>query len=209
MPKLSQEALELHDPFQGPVPGQALTNSPDQKYPWDTPPEETNVKQATERVFLEILKDENLERVATLMNNNVPIADIAGSLVFIGFTKGKWNPDLGALLMEPIMYMLLALSEHIGILNPAIYKGEDDEGEEELDKEEMDEEEITLKQLEGNLRKPKKMQPTIDASKIPQAIKERIENIDVSKIKQSLLAPSEQQEQMEAPEKPNSLLQRK
>ena len=40
---LSQETMELVDPFSKPVPGQSLTNDPDNPYPWESPPEFVNV----------------------------------------------------------------------------------------------------------------------------------------------------------------------
>ena len=34
---------------------------------------------------------------------------------YVGFREGKWNPDLMMMLIEPFMYLLMALAEKAGI----------------------------------------------------------------------------------------------
>jgi hypothetical protein len=97
--------------FEGPTAGQSLTNSPDTPYPWEGAPEITSVKVATEKIFFDLLKEDNLTTVATLMSQKTPVADIANLLLTAGFQKGKWNPDMMLSLLEPTMYMLLAIAE--------------------------------------------------------------------------------------------------
>ncbi len=101
--------------FEGPTPGQSLTNSPDNPYPWEKAPEITSVKVATEQIFFDLLKEDNLTTVATLMSQKTPVEDIANFLLTTGFQKGKWNPDLMLNLLEPTMYMLMAIAEKAGI----------------------------------------------------------------------------------------------
>ena len=36
--------------FDGPIPGQSLTNSPDEKYPWEQAPELTSQKETTNEI---------------------------------------------------------------------------------------------------------------------------------------------------------------
>jgi len=101
--------------FEGPVAGQSLTNDPENPYPWEKAPEMTSVKMATEKIFFDLLKEDNLTTVATLMSQKTPVADIANLLLTTGFQKGKWNPDLMLNLLEPTMYMLMAIAEKAGI----------------------------------------------------------------------------------------------
>ena len=54
---LSQETMELVDPFSKPVPGQSLTNDPDNPYPWESPPEFVNVNTAIDSIVMNILSD--------------------------------------------------------------------------------------------------------------------------------------------------------
>ena len=208
MAELDQQALEEHNPFQGPTPGQSLTNSPDTQQAWEQPPRTTNIKEARELMFLEILKRENLEALLTLMNNGMSIGKITEMLLFIGFTKGEFNPDLMMLLAEPTMYMLLAIAEAVG-LDPKI--DEDDEITTAEDIDEEDEEDINRlgSELGSIIRNPaqrrklEELEANIKRTEIPREIQERVEEIDFSEIKESLLAKPNKQEQVN-----ESLLQR-
>ena len=207
MAELDQQALEEHNPFQGPVPGQSLTNSPDDQQPWEQPPKMTSIKEATERMFLEILKEENLEAIVNLLDDGMSVAKVTEMLLFIGFSKGEFNADLMMLLAEPTMYMILAVAEGVGI-DPAINDDDAaDEISEEATVEENAEVESFLKAREGALRNPKgleDLQDNLARTEIPREIQERVEEIDFSEIKESLLAKPNKQEQVN-----ESLLQRK
>ena len=207
--ELSQEALELVNPLDGPIPGGSLTNSPNSKQPWEQPPEMTGLTEATEKVFLSLLEEENLETVVDLMAKEMPISDIAQTLLFTGFVKGKFNPDLMTLLIEPTMYMLLAIAEKVGISNPIIYK------DEHMDREEMDAEDIAedvriTKNFQDELRRPQSLadlKPTVSSATIPPELIEKLEEVDTSKIEASLLGRPVEEE--EVTEDVDSLLQRK
>tara|TARA_B100001123_G_scaffold339689_1_gene384795 strand:- start:1795 stop:2418 length:624 start_codon:yes stop_codon:yes gene_type:complete len=207
MAELDQQALEEYNPFQGPVPGQSLTNSPDSQQPWEQPPKMTSIKEATERMFLEILKEENLEAIVNLLDDGMSVAKVTEMLLFIGFSKGEFNADLMMLLAEPTMYMLLAVAEGVGI-DPVI--NDDDAADEifeEATAEENAEVERFLKAREGALRNPRgleDLQDNLARTEIPREIQERVEEIDFSEIKESLLAKPNKQEQVN-----ESLLQRK
>ena len=75
-------------------------------------------------MFLEILKEENLTAIVNLLDEGMTIAKLTEMLLFIGYTKGQFNPDMMLLLLEPTMYMLLAIAEAVG-LDPKL--DEDDE----------------------------------------------------------------------------------
>ena len=207
MAELDQQALEEYNPFQGPVPGQSLTNSPDSQQPWEQPPKMTSIKEATERMFLEILKEENLEAIVNLLDDGMSVAKVTEMLLFIGFSKGEFNADLMMLLAEPTMYMILAVAEGVGI-DPAINDDDAaDEISEEATVEENAEVESFLKAREGALRNPRgleDLQDNLARTEIPREIQERVEEIDFSEIKESLLAKPNKQEQVN-----ESLLQRK
>ena len=49
IPQALQEVL-----FERSTPGQSLTNAVDQKYPWEQPSEYTSVKDAREKIFLDL-----------------------------------------------------------------------------------------------------------------------------------------------------------
>jgi len=97
------------------IPGQSLTNSPEQPYNWEKPAEYSNPREAMLYVFETLTVPETTENILLSLNNGVGIIDIASITLYSGFLEGKWNPDLMTLLMEPTMYMLMALAEKADI----------------------------------------------------------------------------------------------
>ena len=185
--RITEEALP--HVFERPIPGQSLTNSPEQKYPWDNPPEITSQREATERVFLDLIKPENMETVSTLMADGMPVADVAQMLLMAGFTKGKFNPDMMLNLLEPTMFMLLSIAEKIG-LDPKITR-EDDEFE--IDDEETSSSNLQVaSELKNSIGKGggfsdvkmKKISPTSVGN---LNVKEQLESLDTAKLQESLL----------------------
>ena len=43
------------DPMDAPIPGQSLTNSPENSYPWEQPPVLTDVKEASMFFFSKLI----------------------------------------------------------------------------------------------------------------------------------------------------------
>jgi hypothetical protein len=193
MAELNPNALEAYNPFQGPIPGQSLTNSPDSRQPWENPPKVTSIKEARELMFLEILKQENLEALVSLMNSGMSISKITEMLLFIGYTKGQFNADMMMLLAEPTMYMLLAIAEQIG-LNVKVNEDDDIVTADDIDEE--DEEDINRlsEKLGDAIRNPsqrqklEELEENIKQTEIPSEIQERVEAVDFGKIRESLMA---------------------
>ena len=98
-----------------PIPGQSLTNSPDQPYNWETPPEYANPREAMMYVFETLTVPETTGNILLSLSNGVGVVDIASITLYAGFLEGKWSPDLMLLLMEPTMYMIMALAEKADI----------------------------------------------------------------------------------------------
>ena len=98
-----------------PIPGQSLTNAPDQPYNWEKPAEYTNPKEAMLYVFETLTVPETTENLLISLKNGVGVIDIASITLYSGFLEGKWSPDLMLLLMEPAMFMIMALAEKADI----------------------------------------------------------------------------------------------
>ena len=98
-----------------PVPGQSLTNSPEQPYRWEQPPEFVNAGEATTYVFGLLTEPETTSNLLLSITNGVSIIDLASIVLYSGFLEGKWNPDLMTLLVEPTMFMIMALAEKADI----------------------------------------------------------------------------------------------
>jgi hypothetical protein len=171
--------------FEGPVPGQALTNAPDQAYPWEQPPEHTSVKEAREKIFLGLLEPERLKGVQDLMLNDISVNAIAEIVLTDGFRKGKFNPDMMLNLLEPTMYMLMAIAEKSGI-EPIV----DSEGFTEADEDEADVQQI-LQERNASVREGQRFRnvkvKTIQPTAVSTDIEERLAKIDTAKVQASLL----------------------
>jgi hypothetical protein len=177
----SQEGLQFLANNGGPIPGESLTNSPDSPFPWEGETTFNELTPAIDAVFLELTEPETFHTLMDAINKDIPVGDLAQIILYAGFTKGFWNPDLMLLLIEPVMYMLLALSEKAGIEDPVIYRGEE---------EEADDPEDQLEGLEKAIEVAKdKIIPKIKKGYMPRKIEEKIEEF-VPPEEPSLLAPS-------------------
>ena len=97
------------------IPGQSLTNSPDQPYNWEKPAEFTEPRETMLYIFKNLLVPETTTNILLSLENGVGVIDIASITLYSGFLEGKWNPDLMTMLMEPTMYMIIALAEKADI----------------------------------------------------------------------------------------------
>ncbi len=185
--KISEEAKPFL--FDGPIPGQSLTNSPEQKYPWEKAPQFTGQRELTEKIFLDLLKDENLESVLTLMANKTPVMDIAQMLLMTGFQKGKMNPDMMLTQLEPTAYMLLALAEKAGI-KPVLARDDDVAVEEGEDIDVTPDVRVAQDMknsvgTKGRFQDAKVMQ--VSPNSVGKDIKQKLAELDTSKIQASIL----------------------
>lgn len=168
-PTYSREGLEHLATTGGPIPGQSLTNNPEQAQAWEQPPKFTSVAPALDAVFLEITEPETYHDLMKLMREEVPIGSLTDIIIYKGFTSGLWNPDLAVMLLEPIMYMLIALATHGGIDEPVI----DDEPD-TLDTEEQ------LTEVQKAIETAKdKIVPALKITGVPKEIQERVEKLEI------------------------------
>ena len=177
--------------FEGAIPGQSMTASPDSKMPWDGPPEYAGIKEATEVIFLDLLEEDNLRSIVELLQNGIPVSEITSVLLMTGYSKGKYNPDLLLMLIEPVMYMIMAIADRFGIENVKIYQGEEEEDalsyEEEISPEDLDD--VKMKSLQ-DIFKNKVISPDLRNTMENSEVAQKLADIDV----ESLMAkPKEKQ----------------
>jgi len=102
------------DPFSVPPAGYSLTQ-PEGKWPWDSPPEHVDIKEAYKDIEQRMEVPERKLDLLRLMDAGVPIETIARTISFGAFTNGKVNPDLAELLNVPISLKLLTNARKAGI----------------------------------------------------------------------------------------------
>lgn len=158
------------------IPGQSLTNDPNQPYNWEKPAEYSNPKEAMLYVFETLTVPETTTNVLLSLSNGVGVIDIASITLYSGFLEGKWNPDLMILLMEPTMYMVMALAEKAGI--EYNLEAGDDEGPVEMSPEKQ------LKTIESGISELDKMRQVaverVSPMSVPQDVREVIEEKELS-----------------------------
>ena len=175
------------------IPGQSLTNDPEQKYSWEQPPEFTSTREASVFVFEILTVPETTENILLSLNKGISVIDIASIVLYNGFIEGKWNPDLMMLLMEPTMYMIMALAEKANI-KYVLDAGDAEEDEAQIDPE------IQNKIYSEGIASLDQIKKQAVSKVNPQAVPEEIrEMIEEKEIAPSLLEKVEVQ-------KPDSLL---
>ena len=159
-----------------PVPGQSLTNSKEQPYNWERPPDFTEPREAMYAIFNGLIEPETTANTLISISKGVGVIDIASIMLYTGFIEGKWNPDLMLILMEPTMYMIMALAEKAEI-EYVLETGEDfiqDTITKEDVTKKMNKEITTLEDVR------KAATSKVNAQVIPKEIKEQIESTEIN-----------------------------
>ena len=129
--KLNQFEEAGMNPFNAPVPGESLTQDPNQKFPWEQPSEINDVDSAIKEIFINLTEKNTLVELLNILKNGQPVDEVAQIIAYRGATVGKYNNDLMLLLLEPLMYLIIAIAEEYEI-DPVIYEGMDNDiGDEE------------------------------------------------------------------------------
>tara|TARA_Y100000816_G_C26069750_1_gene562553 strand:- start:1028 stop:1606 length:579 start_codon:yes stop_codon:yes gene_type:complete len=190
MEEYSQEGVNALAQAGRAIPGQSLTANPDEPRPFEGAPDFTNFKEALDYTAAELLLEENYMPLMMAIGDGVPIVDLATQIGYVGFREGKWNPDLMMMLLEPIMYLLMALAEKAGIKYRIDSEEEEDVSDNEGNKFEQ------IKNITRN-RFPEKS--SVTSGSIPKEILDKVEKLEIPS--ESLLAKQEE-------EQPQSLLGR-
>ena len=104
------------DAFSAPIPGQSLTDEPG-NYPWEHAPKNTDPETIVNDLFLRMTKPEALEEILTMLDAGVPVEAIVRVMVFTGFAEGEFNPDVGFIIIEPLMEAVATIGLRAGIKN--------------------------------------------------------------------------------------------
>lgn len=186
----NQEGVDALAQSGKPIPGQSLTSDPEQRRPFENPPEFTTFKEALDFTVGELLLEENLIPILKAIGDGMPITEIVMQMGYVGFREGKWNPDLMMMMIEPLMYVLMALAEKAGLK----YRIDDEDDDEENE----DEKENILQEKTKNIARVAKEKANtvsgVPEGALPMDIVQEIENTKINK--ESLLAKPNQETSM-------------
>ena len=173
--KFSQEKLdELVNLSSkgGPIPGQSLTRDSEDPYPWETPPEFSNPREALDDIVGSIMQPEAMKNIVDALAKGGAVADIGTAILYAKFNEGKITPDVMMMLAEPVMYTIMAIGEEANIQYNI--EGNDlDEFDEEDDAEDGDAKLNEFRNVLTDIKKgaTKNIEPSnIDSNVVPESI---------------------------------------
>ena len=74
----------------------------------------------------------HLEKLINIINDGVPLDEIAQVVLYKGYSEGKYNPDLMLMMIEPTIYLLIAIADYADIKDYVLYDGEEDDPDTEI-----------------------------------------------------------------------------
>ena len=104
----------IGNPFDTPVPGQSLTDEPG-NYPWEHPPQYVTSDGAADHLWNRMSEPEFAEQIIAMLDAGVPVEAIGRTVLFGGFLKGKFSPDVAFIIAEPVMKMIATIGVIAGI----------------------------------------------------------------------------------------------
>ena len=121
------------NPFNAPIPGESLTTSPDMQKAWERPPKYVEQDKAMEAIYMELTDEDTLRKLIKMINDGTPLDEIAQVTLYKGYTEGLFSPDLMVMLIEPTLYLLIAIADYAEIKDYTMYNEEiQDEEDEQL-----------------------------------------------------------------------------
>jgi len=176
----SQEAVDAFANTGRPLPGQSLTSNPDERRPFESPPEFTNFKEALDYTVTELLQPEAYMSIMAAVGDDVPILDLVMQITYVGFREGKWNPDLMMMLIEPLIFVLMSLAEKAGI-DYRIDSDDDDDDDTLFEEKAKNIADVAKEKLQGS-------------TKVPVGVIDRdiLQKIQEAEVPDSLLAKPEE-----------------
>ena len=186
--QLEQEGLEVLGQMQRPVPGQSLTSDPDSPRPFERAPEFTEIQPAIESLFISLTEEDAYSALVDIIDADNTIAEAAQIILYAGFEEGLWNPDLMTLLIEPTMYLIMALVERAGRLEYKIDREPDIKDEEDRQEEVTAMEKLLSK---ASVQVEEDKVSGLRSGVLPTDIEKKLKEI---KVPESLLAPKNTEE---------------
>ena len=114
-----------YDPFDAPIPGQAVPGDPGSKT-WEQPPRYPKYEDALDTTMERLFEPKNAEKIVTMLEAGVPVEGIARTIVFSGFMEGQYTPDVGFMMAQPVFEAIMTLGDTGGVKNLKLELGNRD-----------------------------------------------------------------------------------
>ena len=106
----------IGNPFDTPIPGQSLTDEPG-NYPREHPAQYVTTDGAADHLWNRMSEPEFAEQIIAMLDAGVPVEAIGRTVLFGGFLKGKFSPDVAFIIAEPVMKMIATIGVIAGVEN--------------------------------------------------------------------------------------------
>lgn len=140
--------------FESRIPGQSLTNDPENPKAFEKPPQFTDKTDVLENYFEMLTEEETYLSIMDSLEEGITVMDIVQVLLFQGFQDGMFNPDMMLLVAEPLAYMIAALAERADVDFVIMDDDDDDEDEDEDDEDSMASKPSIMNQKLKTIEKP-------------------------------------------------------
>ena len=98
-----------------PIPGQSLTQDPDNKAAWETPPEITEIEDFIQEAALDLMNPDSVTGLLDTLRKGVPVEYLTETYLKAKVQQGTINPDLMMLAIEPVMWLIIYMATYGGI----------------------------------------------------------------------------------------------
>jgi len=100
--------------LDGPTPGQSLLGEP-RSQAWERPPQYVDPQDAADYVWRMLTKPAITKSTLTMLDQGIPVEALTRTLIFKGFSDGKWSIDTGMLIYNAVGLMIASLGKAAGI----------------------------------------------------------------------------------------------
>jgi hypothetical protein len=114
MPPEEEGKSKAMHPMSAPIPGEAWTVEPG-AYPYERPPQFTDLREAFNYMFPRIMEDETAEKFLSLMEMGVSVETLSEYLAEAGASEGLWSIPLAMSLALAIAVLLVQMAKAAGI----------------------------------------------------------------------------------------------
>jgi hypothetical protein len=160
------------------IPGQSLTNNPNNPYPWEQPAKYANPREALMSITADLLEKDAAYNITKSLAEGMAATDITTTILFAKFFNGEINPDTMLLLIEPILYTVMSLGSEAGIEYNIEPNDIDEEDEEDVQE--------NIKEFRNAINKVKDKQidntnnkPNIREDVLPPSLLEKVKETGV------------------------------
>ena len=156
-----------------------MTNDPDQPHPWEKPAEFSNPREALDEIVNGILQPEAMKHIVGALAHGAAVADLSIAILYAKFSEGAVNPDVMLLLVEPVMFIIMAIGEEAEIKyniegNDLDELDEDDSNESGEFKNKLNSFQNAFTDIKNTAVKDKNITTNISKGSVPPSILERV-----------------------------------